>query len=182
MVNTKVTEAWINLWNEAMQGTKESQQALKALSRIYSNQEDLSRWMSNFMPKAYASTGVQPEAFEEWLEDWWRAMGVVPRSRYLELLEKYDIVQRRLEKAEETVQKLQAMLGKEGQDEEAQKVLDLWSNMLEETLKTQTEWMQAWTAANEPKSPAPDVRDDSVADQPDAPASDHSEPKDQAKS
>lgn len=182
MVNPKIIEAWINLWNEAMQGTKEAQQALKALSQISSNQEDLSRWMSKFMPKAYASTGMQPEVFEEWLEDWRRAMGVVPRSRYLELLEKYDIVQRRLEKAEETIQKLQAMLGKEGQDEEAQKVLDLWSSMLEETLKTQTEWMQAWTAANQPASPATDVPDDPTTGQQESSVPDHSEPKDQTKS
>jgi hypothetical protein len=150
-MNPKVLEAWFTLMNEAMQGTKEARKAFKALSEMTPTPENLTGWMSTFMPAAYASSHMHPEVFEDWLEDWWRVMGVVPRARYLELLEKHDLLQRRLEKAEETIQKLRKALGQEGPEEEAKKVLDLWSTMLEDTLKTQTEWMQAFTSAHKPK-------------------------------
>jgi hypothetical protein len=36
----------------------------------------------------------------------------------------------------------------EQQGEDTKKVIDLWGNMMEETLKAQAEWMNAWAAAN----------------------------------
>jgi DNA repair ATPase RecN len=162
MVNPKMMEAWFTLMAEAMRGTKEAQEAFQYLPKMSTNSEDLSHWLQKFMP--VAGSNLQPEAFEEQLEEWWRMMGVVPRARYMELLEKNDQLQRRLEKAEETIQKLRKMMEKQGpQAEEAQQVLDTWNTMLQETLKTQTEWMRAWTA-NDPlsnkgeaqTSPAPD--------------------------
>ena len=150
MVNPKLMEAWFNLMVEATKGTKDAQEAFRSLSKISDSPEEMSRWLAQFMPAAMASgVPAQPEAFEEWLEESWRMMGVVPRSRYLDLLEKYDILQRKLEKAEETIQRLRASL--DNTDEQAadtQKVMDMWGGILEDTLKAQTELMQAWNAAN----------------------------------
>lgn len=157
MINPKALEAWFTLVTEAMRGTEEAQEALKSLSKMSANSEELSHWLTRFMPGLSPAAVPQPQVFENWLEEWWRAMGVVPRTRYLDLLERCDRLQRRLEKAEETIQKLQTLLDSKGQPEdEARQVLDAWSRMLEETLKTQTEWMRAWTAANEQKSVGPD--------------------------
>lgn len=172
-MNPKMLEAWFTLMTEAMQGTKEAQRAIRSLSEMTPTQENLTGWLTTFMPAAYTSSQTRPEVFEDWLEDWWRMMGVVPRSRYLELLEKHDILQRRLEKAEETIQKLRKALGQEGPEDEAKKVLDMWSTMLEDTLKTQTEWMQAFTATNKPaasQTPAKPPETDPEVSQNDTPS------------
>jgi hypothetical protein len=117
--------------------------------------------MQTFMPNVQPT--APPETFETWLEEWWRTMGVVPRARYLELLERCNTLQRRLERAEETIQNLKTLLGSQGQDEEARQTLDMWSSMLSETLKTQTEWMKAWTAANQQPDDARDDQPDRAA-------------------
>ncbi|HEX9926183.1 MAG TPA: hypothetical protein VGD99_26235 [Anaerolineae bacterium] len=158
MMSPKALEAWFTLMNEAMRGTQDAQQALKSLAENSGNSNDLSRWLETFMPNIHPA--APPETFETWLEEWWRVMGVVPRARYLELLERCDALQRRLERAEETIQNLKELLGSQGQDEEARQALDLWSSMLAETLKTQTEWMQAWTAANQQPGAAGEDRPD----------------------
>jgi len=165
MMSPKALEAWFTLVNEAMRGTQDAQQALKSLGENAGSADDLSRWLQTFMPNVQPA--APPETFETWLEEWWRVMGVVPRARYLELLERCDTLQRRLERAEETIQSLKTLLGKEGQDEEARQALDLWSSMLSETLKTQTEWMKAWTAANQPPGTAAEDQPDPVAGKPD---------------
>lgn len=163
-MNPAVMEAWFTLMAEAMKGTKESREAFQRLSKISGNPEEMSRWMAQFMPAAAASTAnLKPDAFEEWMEESWRMMGVVPRARYLELLEKYDALQRKLDKAEETIQSLRARLDNKGQQEaDAQKMADIWGSMMQDTLKAQTEWMRTWAEAN--TSPAQDT--DST-DQPD---------------
>lgn len=161
--NPKILEAWFTLMAEAMRGTREAQDAFKMLSQMSGNSpQGLGDWMTKFMPGAIsAAPDTRPEMFESWLEEWQRVMGVVPRSRYLALLEKQDVLQRRLEKAEQTIKTLQSMLGSKGHsDAEAKKVVDMWGTMLEDTLKMQSEWMKNWTEAKpepsptEPDSPA----------------------------
>ena len=147
--NPKVLEAWFTLMAEAMRGTQEAQEAFKALSNMPGGPESMGDWMAKFMPGAMSSaSGSQPEAFETWLTEWQRIMGVVPRSRYLALLEKCDMLQGRLEKAEAMITTLKSMLNnKDHQEAEAKKVLDTWGTMLEDTLKMQSEWMRNWTEA-----------------------------------
>ena len=150
-MNPKVMEAWFTLMTEAMRGREQAQAAFKAVPT--GDAEAWQKWMSKFMP------GVAPDfsadGFEDQLAEWYRLMGVVPRARYLEALEKSDILQRRLEKAEATIEKLRAMVeGKGETTDEAKQVLDTWSTMLNETLKTQTEWMRAWTETEGPASDA----------------------------
>jgi hypothetical protein len=163
-MNPNVMGAWFNLMAEAMQGTKESQEAFQRLSKISGDPEEMKRWLTQFMPVAAASSAnLQPEAFEEWMEESWRMMGVVPRPRYLELLEKCDTLQRKLDQAEETIQNLRARLDNKDQQEiDAQKMADTWGTMVQDTLKAQTEWMRSWAEANQPAAPGedPEVTDE----------------------
>ena len=79
-----------------------------------------------------------------------------------------------MEKAEATIEKLRKLLeGKGEQPDEAKQVLDTWSTMLNETLKTQTEWMRAWTAGEglpkervSEKGSLSQAQDESVTDDP----------------
>lgn len=157
MWNPKVLEAWYTLMAEATRGTAEAQEAFQSLSEMSATPEALNQWVAQFMPGAASSINFQPESFEEQLENWWRMMGVVPRPRYLELLERCDTLERKLSRAESTIESLRKKLGAhEQQGEDAKKVMDLWGSMMEETLKAQTEWMKAWAAANKPPIEQPD--------------------------
>ncbi|HXV99700.1 MAG TPA: hypothetical protein VEC93_14855, partial [Anaerolineae bacterium] len=66
------------------------------------------------------------------------------------------ILRTRLEKADETIHKLRAMLGKD-HEQDAQKILNLWDTMLQESLKAQAEWMRTWvaTASDQDKDDEP---------------------------
>ncbi len=141
MLTPKIMEAWFSLLTDAMRGSSDAQQLIKMLSSTSTVSDETMRMMMRFMPPGM--TSMQPEAMTEWLEEWWRMMGVVPRHRYLELLERYEVLRSRLEESERTSRRLQSMLGEKRQ-EEAQKVLDLWGSTLEETLKTQSDWMRLW--------------------------------------
>jgi hypothetical protein len=134
--------------SDAMRGTADAQQAVRMLGEMPTTPDQMSRWMSRFMPNATSS--AKPEAMEDWLEDTWRMMGVVPRYRYLELLDRHEILRSRLEKAEKDIQKLRRnMRSGNVPEQEAKKVLDLWEGMLQETLKTQSNWLNTWAADKE---------------------------------
>jgi hypothetical protein len=134
--------------SDAMRGTADAQQAVRMLGEMPTTPDQMSRWMSRFMPNA--TTSAKPEAMEDWLEDTWRMMGVVPRYRYLELLDRHEMLRSRLEKAEKDIQKLRRnMRSGNIPEQEAQKVLDLWEGMLQETLKTQSNWLKTWAADKE---------------------------------
>lgn len=73
-------------------------------------------------------------------------MGVVPRYRYLELLERHELLRQRLEEAEKTIQKLRkTSSGNKMPEQEVQQILNLWEGMLQETLSMQADWMRTWT-------------------------------------
>lgn len=147
MLTPKAIEAWFTLMAEASRGSQEAERTFNALPPMSANPEAWQQWMSTFMPSMTANpASEQGEGFEEWQENWWRMMGGVPRSRYLELLERHDQLQRKLEKADETIKTLQSMLStQEKSQEEVKKVMDIWGSMMEETAKTQNQWLQAWT-------------------------------------
>ncbi len=148
MTSSNIVEVWLRLMSDAMRGTADAQQAVRMLGEMPTTPDQLSRWMTRFMPNAAGS--AKPEAMEDWLEDTWRMMGVVPRYRYLELLERHEMLRNRLEKAEREIDKLRRNL-RSGNvpEQEAQKVLDLWEGMLQETLKTQSSWLKTWAADKE---------------------------------
>lgn len=144
MLDPKVMETWLRLTAEAARGAGEAREAVKSLGEAPTTPDELVRWWGRFMPPGVDLT--KPEQFEAWLEQWWRALGVVPRSRYLELLERYEGLRTRLEEAEATIQRLRTTLGQGGRQEEARKILDVWESTLQGTLEAQAEWMRAWTS------------------------------------
>ena len=140
--NPKAMEAWFTLMAEAMRGAQQAQQAFDAYAHMTGAPEEWQAWLATYMP------GVTPPpaaAMDAWVEEWQKMLGVVPRQQYLALLEKNAELQRRLEQAEATINALQALVtGGEAQAEAAKQVMDTWSKMLDETLKTQSEWMKRW--------------------------------------
>lgn len=169
MISPKMMEAWLTLVNEAMHGTKDSQDAMRMLSSVSANTSELSQWMMKFMPMASAMPNTpQVEAFQDMLDNWYQGMGVVPRSRYLDLLEKYDKVQRRLEKAEETIAALRGYSETKTQtEEEAKKMLNMWSGMFEETVKTQLNLMKSWSQQTQESQDDTSISNKDTPSQPD---------------
>ena len=162
MVNPKLMEAWFNLMVEAANGTKEAQEAFRALAKTSNSAEEMSRWLATYMPAIMASNiPAQSEAFEAWLEESWQMLGLVPRSRYLDLLEKVDNLQRKLDRAQTTIQTLQAHSESAAEPSaDLQHMVSMWNAMLEDTLKAQTEWMQALNKVTTKAAPPAGHSDD----------------------
>ncbi|NJN67498.1 MAG: hypothetical protein HC884_12690 [Chloroflexaceae bacterium] len=140
MTTQNLGEAWFRLMSEAMRGSGYAQEAVRALTSSTTSMTDLSRWMTQFLP-AGVNTPAQTELFGEWLEQWWKLMGVVPRHRYLELLERHENLRLRLEECEKA-RKVTGSMNLQDAQEETRKVMDLWGTMLDSMLKTQSEMMQ----------------------------------------
>jgi hypothetical protein len=145
MVNTKLMEAWFRLMAEAARGTAEAQEALKSLSRI-SGPEDFANWMARLLPVASREASLAPA--DDWLEEWWRMIGFVPRYRYLELLDRCDSLRRKLEEAEATIARLRAMSSVRvaNPGEPTHSLMGAWEGMFQEMLKAQAGWAEAWAA------------------------------------
>ncbi len=142
----KMIESWFRLMSEAMRGSSEAQEAFRLLTGASTSQDDMMRWMTRFMP---AATGMgmgtgQPEMFGEWVEEWWKVMGVVPRHRYLELLERHEDLRRRLEDCEKRTRGSMPNIGMSANPEEAQKAMNMWGTAMEDMLKMQSQWMQTF--------------------------------------
>jgi hypothetical protein len=138
----RFTEEWLRLLAEAARGTRAAQSTLRSLSSL--TPDKLARRIGRWLP-----AGVAPPAAEslaQWTEEIWARIGVVPRSRYQELLERYEALRGRLEEAEVTIQRLKRLLSEKGREGDAQKLLDLWSSVVGETLRSQGEWMRTWIA------------------------------------
>jgi len=143
MKDPVVIEAWLRQMRETMKGAGRAQEALRRLGEAWKSPEDLNRWMERFLP--LRSGFSSSEEFREWMEAWWKTMGVVPRSRHLELLERCEVLKTRLEEAEATIQRLRATLGVKGQEKQANEILDLWETGTQAALKAQSEWLRTWT-------------------------------------
>ena len=157
-------EVWLKLMVDAAKGVQEAQAAVKLLAKV-SNPAELNRWLLNFAPGlVYPAAHHQAEMFEEWLDQWWRMMGVVPRARYLELLEKHEALRRQLEKAQETIRKMQEALARKGEEPYARTTLDLWNAILDETLKTQAQWIRVWKGTSEEEEKSVDRVDENKSE------------------
>ena len=144
----RYAEAWFRLLAEAARGTRTAQATIRSLADGNLTPEKLARQIARWLP-----SGVAPPAADtlnQWTEELWSAIGVVPRSRYQELLERYEALRARLEEAEVTIRRLKRLLSEKGHEGDAQKVLDLWANAVGETLRSQAEWMRGWIAGPEP--------------------------------
>jgi len=148
----RFAEAWFRLLAEAVHGTRAAQATIRNLADGNLTPEKLARQIGRWLP-----AGVAPptgETLTQWTEELWSTIGVVPRSRYVELLERYEALRARLEEAEVTIQRLKRMLHEKGHEGDAEKLLDLWSNAVGETLKSQADWMRTWITGAEGSAPA----------------------------
>jgi hypothetical protein len=136
-------ESWLRLVTETMRGGDRAQETFRCLAEAWKSQEELNKWMQRFLPGR--SETSRPEEVREWIEDWWKVMGVVPRARYLELLERSEVLRARLVEAEATIQQLRATVGVKGQEMQANEILNVWETTIQTTLKAQNEWLRTWT-------------------------------------
>jgi hypothetical protein len=147
MITPKMMEAWVTLMAEAMRGSSDAQDAMRLLTLNDTTQDNLMRWTSRFMPTAMTATApAQSAVFGEWLEQWWKTMGVVPRYRYVELLERNEELRQRLDDCEKLQRRMTGMTGLNplaaASSEETEKVVSLWGSMIDDTLKMQSEWLR----------------------------------------
>jgi hypothetical protein len=149
MQHSVFLEAWLRLWlrllTQTMQGGGLN---TFRFATAWNSHELLNRWAECFLPKAEIS---RPDAVRGWIEDWWNLMGVVPRSLYLEQLERKEVLRTRLEEAEATIQQLRDMTGLKGQETQANEIanawetsISLWQTAIQTTLKAQNEWLRTW--------------------------------------
>lgn len=155
MTAPKMIESWFSLMTEAMKGSTDAQDAFRLLTGAATTQDGMMRWMTQFMPAA-AATGLispsQTRMFSEWVEEWWKVMGVVPRYRYLEALERNELLRRQLEDCEQSRKMNILTKPMSEQTEQAQQAaVNLWGTMVDETLKLQAEWMRNWAASQQPE-------------------------------
>ncbi len=142
--NLRLAEAWFRLLADATRGTRTAQSTLRSFAQGQLSAESVARSLARFLPAGVTPPG--PAAIQQWTENLFQTVGVVPRSRHLELLERYEALRIRLEEAEVTIQRLKRLLSESGHEGDAQKILDIWSTAVGETLRSQTEWMRGWLA------------------------------------
>ncbi|MBI5018265.1 MAG: hypothetical protein HZB55_22600 [Deltaproteobacteria bacterium] len=145
-MDPKTLENWFRLSADALKGAEEAKKAMEALTQNPLSPEGLSKWAEAWMPKGSPPPETENvRQFQDLVEESWKAIGVVPRYRYLELLEKYEQLRERLKEAEEALANLREIIGARGKEEEARGILDSWEEITREALKTQGEWMRSWT-------------------------------------
>lgn len=142
-MDAKVLEDWLRLTADALRGTEQARKALEALGSNPLTPEALTRWTRLWMGGGSAPP-PEPSQLQEVLEEYWKALGVVPRHQYLELLDRYEELKARLEEAESTVKNLRALLGQRGQENEVTGVLEEWERLTRAALETQAEWARSW--------------------------------------
>ena len=142
----RFAEAWFRLLAEAVRGTRAAQATIRSLADGNLTPDKLARQNAEGVGACLleATTGASREALTQWTEELWSTIGVVPRSRYVELLERYEALRARLEEAEVTIRRLKRLLSEKGHEGDAEKLLDIWSTAVGETLKSQADWMRTW--------------------------------------
>lgn len=141
MEPTKIMETWLNLMTEAVRGNSDARETVRALTMSPVRPDEMLRMITRFSPMGGMISGGQAEMVNDWLEEYWKAMGVVPRYRYLELLERYERIRERLEELEANRTQFPATLEKT-RSESTQRVINTWASLLEETMKTQQEMLR----------------------------------------
>lgn len=115
-------------WWQWMLGTKHDADT--------SAKEWLNRWKS-----ILTGTG-NPAEIQKVQDDWFRMMGVVPRQRYLDLLEKCDALQRQLETTEHALKAATAAMSPESEKGSKAQMVDAWQQMATQTLALQQAWLK----------------------------------------
>jgi hypothetical protein len=138
-------EAWYRLMAEAVRAGGDASSKLPA-PPTGAQGGDPSEWLATWMREnGLPGSPPSPEEMpDEWMEKWYRMMGVVPRKRYLKALERNDRLRRKLEEAEKRIERLGgAAAASQNQEKAAEEMLGYWKQSMEETLNAQRRWMQS---------------------------------------
>lgn len=156
MGQSDIVRAWSRLMATAVRDTTELQQALQNREEKMHPAEWLARWMrQNDLPGAPSDPD---DLSDEWLEQWYRMMGVVPRSRYLRLLERHEKLRDELEAATRRIERLRNRSDAPPQ-EAANEALRYWQQTLEDTLEAQSQWL---ASMHPPRGDTADTDDDAA--------------------
>lgn len=147
-MDAKWLEAWIALNEQALKGAERAREALEALGGKEPSPDQWMRWVSQWFPAASVAPSP-PEAAElrKVLEEWWEAVGVVPRYRYQELQRQRDDLEQKLHRAEATIQKLRTLLEEKvvGSEAVGEVAKQQWEQAARTVLDAQQEWARALT-------------------------------------
>ncbi len=155
MGQSDLLRAWYRLMANAVRDTTHLQQAMQDADVQGHPAEWFARWMrENDLPGAPADPD---DPSDDWMEQWYRTMGVVPRSRYLRLLERHEKLRNKLEAAKRRIERLRDRTDA-APEEAANEALRFWQNALNDTLEAQSKWMESMHAPAE--SDADDASDD----------------------
>jgi hypothetical protein len=150
-MDPKQLEAWLRLSADAVRGTEQAREAMKLLGQGPLSPDAMVAWMQAWMPEVGGTASAKPvelqpaREFQDMVEQWWTGLGVVPRSRYLEVVRRSEELRARLEEAEETVKRLRELLAEGGHDAEATEALDTWGTITRNALDAQADWARMWT-------------------------------------
>ncbi len=144
--SSKLLESWFRFWAEAVGSPQSSLESWQNINQLSSQSAAFQQWVAQFWPGVDAGTARSAtQALEQWTQEWQRVMGVVPRSRYLELLEENDNLRHRLRQAEEQIARLETRKGETAVPGEiAQKTSAMWQNFFTEMAATQADWLKSW--------------------------------------
>jgi hypothetical protein len=106
VADSGLPEAWMRLLSQALGGSAWARSVVRRVAEAPTPAEAAER-LAGFL----GTSGLAPGEVEDWLETCWRALGVVPRARYLDLLERYDRQQAKLKAAEDTIRRLRTQVG-----------------------------------------------------------------------
>ncbi|HCR49905.1 MAG TPA: hypothetical protein DIW24_09765, partial [Bacteroidetes bacterium] len=108
----------------------------------------VSEWLNDW--KAVLTGTRNPAELQKMQDDWHRVMGVVPRQRYLDLLEKYDALQRQLELTEQALRAAKAPTTATTDHEPNEQIVKSWQQMAEQTLSLQSAWLKNFSGEETP--------------------------------
>ena len=145
MVDPRLLEAWSRLL-QVMRASRETMEAMQPLAGLSRDQ------LNALLAGAAGTRTAAGEPQLQPIEQVWALLGVVPRYRYEQLLERYEALRARLEEAELTIQRLRKLLDQKGGEAEARDVLDSWGSAMRETLRAQAELMRSFSPLPPPKS------------------------------
>ena len=158
MNEAPLLSAWLDLFNATLRSGQAVQQVWEQLAQQPEVEKALRGWWSQTYPQADPPpAGGFPDsaAQQVWLEQWQKTMGIVPRRRYLDLLEENDALRRQLRDAAATIERLRTQ--QPGDPSAAAEAAgNVLNQMFQETMKTQAEWLKRWSAGTAGGDPEPD--------------------------
>ncbi|MEM9997581.1 MAG: hypothetical protein AAF809_07755 [Bacteroidota bacterium] len=109
-------------------------------------------WVEIARGAALPSAGE--DADEPATEQWYRAIGMVPRQRYLDLLDRTEQLRRKLEDAEARLERLhQSNASAAEATEVASEMMASWQDAMRETFQAQAAWMKAFEPSDTEDAP-----------------------------